>query len=505
MTKYTDNYQLPYPEPTNSVLPQSRDFVNLAVEVDKNLVVAKDEAVAKARWKKGVIPDGSEVREFMYGADREGQYASLGISNTATMTGLPEDLVKDPAAFTAVAQTLGSGVTIKITTYSVYGVSEYTCSSAPSTGDGWSRWKKTAWTDDIPEGGGDSGGSGSGFKTLPLALTAGGGGTATAPTSGSVEYDVNLSPDIHVSRYRFAVRDGNPLWGTFAAQAISLTGITFGGVAKLAGMTTNADGSITFSPWFTGDFGNLAFSYTAPQAPRYNVGGGKLNGTRRTTMPFELWIEVETPVTTPSVGGIGDSNIVAVNATSPLNDSWLAQYCRDKGFFPVIYGQSGDTMENSGNPDDYKWNRWNHLSRPDVVIHANGANDLPETEGGITLQELKDRFAAECAVAAAKISRNQHVALLKSRASGANNAVRLQWNSWLKTLPDPIREWHDIAAPVTANDAGGVLPQYLSSDGIHMNTAGHQAIAAAITKTTTVRSDALAEDPADPGFYLIGG
>ena len=162
----------------------------------------------------------------------------------------------------------------------------------------------------------------------------------------------------------------------------------------------------------------------------------------------------------------------------------------------MLYGHSGWAMNASTDPNMYTWNRWNHLDTPDMVIHGNVANDLPATEGGITLAELQDRARKEILLADAKVSKNHQFILLKSRASGINNTVRVQWNNWIKSLPDPIRDFQDVAAPVTANDTGGLLPQYISSDGLHMNTAGQTAIADSLTKVMTTRSSLVFDETA---------
>ncbi|MFJ2144153.1 SGNH/GDSL hydrolase family protein [Glutamicibacter sp. NPDC087831] len=468
-------------------LPVGTDFISAGDNAISQNARAAAEGIANARWKKGTIPNGVDIREYMYGKD--GQYTSLLGSSTATMTGLPAELVANPVGFTAVAETLGNGTTITLTDYSVWSTNRWVCTSAPSTGDGWSRWNKIKWDNGETNEAQDSANKASGFKTLPLILTAGrGGGEALAPLSANVEYDVNLSPAIHVSRYRLAIRDGNPRWGTFTAQRIALSNISFGGVQKLTSMATDSTGAITYSRWFEGDFGNLKFDYVAPQQPRYIIGGGKLNGTRRTEMPFELWLEVEVPANTPAIGLVGDSNSVGVNTTIPIHDAWMSIYCRNMGFFPVLYGHSGDGTSQAQTVDHYKWNRWNHLDRPDMVVHANGANDIPSTEGGVTLAQLQDWARAEWAISDEKISKNKHAAVIKSRASGINNTVRVQYNNWIKSKPDPIRDWQDIASPVTANDAGGLLAQYISSDNIHMNTAGQTAIATSGLKVMTVRT-----------------
>lgn len=443
------------------------------------------------KWYRGLIPNGVDIREHMYG--EEGQYAVLTGSATATMSGLPDELVAKPLGFTCVASAMPTGGTsLELSVYDVWGNTRYHCNSAPSTGsnDGWTRWSKYKWDEGSTDAPGAS--SGSGTKILPLILTAGrGGGEALAPTSATVKYDVTLASNIEVARYRFAIRDGNPRWGTKTAQVIGMTGIKFGGVQKLSSFNTNADGSIAYSPWLTGNFGSMEFSYTCPQGPRLIIGGGTINGVRKTEMPFELWLECEIPASVGAVGLIGDSNSVAVNATIPVHDSWMQIYCRRMGFFPVLYGHSGDGMSASSDPGHYKWTRWDHLDKPDLVIHANGANDLI---GTTTLAELQEEARAEWEMAAQKISANQHTALIKSKPSGDNNAARVAYNNWLKTYPIPTREWHDIASPVTSGDSGGVLPQYLSSDGLHMNTAGQTAIADAISKFTTVSASVLKYD-----------
>lgn len=488
MTDYTkDAHALPFPEGGNQVAVHS-DIQALAtktgIAVTQEGARAEESAYERAKTKRGVIPNGSDIREFLYGSGQDGNWAVLSPSACASMvqSSLPADLQANPKGFTVFVSTMTEGVTLKITVYDVYGNHEYTSNSAPSGTVGWTAWDKTAYMKDVAKGSPPSS-SGSGFKTLPLILTAGrGGGEDKAPLVATVEYDVSLAPSINVSRYRFAIRDGNPRWGTSTAQAIRLANISVGGVQKLTSMTTNSDGSITFSPWMTGNFGNLKFSYTALEQPRYIIGGGRLNGTRRTEMPFELWFEVEVPATTPAIGLVGDSNSVGVNATIPIHDAWMSQYCRRVGAFPVLYGHSGDGMSAAQTVDHYKWNRWNHLDRPDMVVHANGANDLPSTEGGVTLAQMQEWARAEWAVSDAKISTNKHGAVLKSRESGVNNTVRVQYNNWIKTLPDPLRDWQDIASPVTTGDSGGLLPQYISSDNTHMNTAGHTAIANALTR-----------------------
>lgn len=507
MAEFTQPHNLAYPVASDRIKDPNvsaklaDDIKALAVTANNAIAVegarAEQGAYDRAKWKKGLIPNGVDIREHMYGT--EGQYTVLSAVETRTMTGLPQFLIDNPMGFTCVAETLQNGTALTLTAYDVWGNHKFSCTSAPSSGsnDGWTFWTKYKWDEGEDGATQGNGSSASGFKTLPLILTAGRGGNEDkAPLSATVEYDVNLAPSIYTPRFRFAIRDGNPRWGTSTAQTIQLSNISVGGVAKLSSMATNADGSITFSPWMDGKLGNLKFDYVAQQQPRYIIGGGRVNGARRTEMPFELWLEVEVPASTPAIGLVGDSNSVGVNTTIPINDAWMAIYCRRMGFFPVLYGHSGDGMSQAMTADHYKWNRWNHLDRPDMVVHANGANDIPSTEGGVTLQEMQEWARNEWAISDAKISKIKHAAVIKSRASGINNTVRLQYNNWLKSKPDPIRDWQDIASPVTASDTGGLLPQYISSDGQHMNTAGQSAIGNSPLKVMTTRSSLVFDETA---------
>lgn len=443
------------------------------------------------KFKKDPFPEGVDIREYAYGIGA-GQYSSHYVATTQTLTGLPQELIDEPAAFTMVSETLVTGTVLTLTSYSVFKVERWVCTSAPSTGDGWTKWYKVKWDTGDSQEATITGSTSAGSKTLPYILTAGaGGGEEKAPLSAKAMYNVGLSPDIPVLRYRLAFRDGNPRWGTNTAQKIILNNLKIGGVLKQTSFTSTMDGSISFTPWMTGTLGNVEFDYVAEQAPRYIVGGGTINGVRRVTMPFEMWLEIEVPKSVPAIGLIGDSNSVGVNSTIPIHDAWMSIYCRDNGYFPVLYGSSGEGMKETQDPKHYKWNRWNHLDKPDMVVHANGANDIPSTEGGITTQELIDRLKGELAMADQKVAKIHYVCVIKSKPSGANNTQRVEYNNYVKKREGLNREWQDIASPVTANDSGGLLPEYISSDNLHMNTAGQTAIARSGLKQMSYRTDPL--------------
>lgn len=348
---------------------------------------------------------------------------------------------------------------------------------------GYSAWYRTDVDgfdfDLIKASGGES--PEGGYKTYPLILSAGSGGSSNSPTSANVKYTTTeLSPLIPTMRYRIALVDGNPRFGLKRSNQISITNLKVGGTTKLSSATTPSNGDIWYSPYFTGPLGDVEFDYVAAQAPIANVGGGYLNGTRVDMMPFEIWIEVEVPSWVPGAGLFGNSNSVGVGTTIPIHDSYWALYCKEKGLFPIFYGHSGDTMANSLDAKAWKYTRFNHLSRPNMMMMMMGSNDLGS--GTLTLTEYQTRFEQVVSIIAENICSVIHVGTLKPRNDGAGNynTVRKQVNTWLKTLPFGVREWHDLNTPVSSDDLT-ILPAY-NADGTHMNSAGHAKLSTSFTK-----------------------
>lgn len=357
-----------------------------------------------------------------------------------------------------------------------------------SGSNGWSEWfRMDAGADvlDKYQKKGAPSSTGSGFKVLPLALTNGTGSTTAAPTSANVIYDVGLSDNIPVKRARLALRDGNPRQGTFTPNQVVVNNLKIDGVQKVSTFTTPSNGDIGFSPWMdisTLDY--VEFDYVAQTGPARIVGGGKINGVRGVTMPFEMWLEVEVPSWVPAFAIFGDSNSIGVGTTIPLHDAYMSVYGRRKGIFPVFYGHSGDTLLNNEDPTHHKWNRWAHLDSPDGVLDMMGSNDM--ATGDLTHVEFRRRRSACWAILREKVSSNIHVGTLKPRNTYTGNydIVRTQNNSWLKTKPEDVREWHDLNSPVSDDDV--TMNQEYNYDGIHMNSAGHLKLGNSIFKVTTV-------------------
>lgn len=363
---------------------------------------------------------------------------------------------------------------------------------------GWSGWERTdAGAIDLSAlGGGGSGASPASFKTVPLALTVGGSGTA-GPTSGAFRMPLRFGATI--TRWRAHFRNNNPRFGTDGpAAAISsvwfgaATSGQFAGAPVQVSGATNTNGGEAVTPWQStpiaaGTEYALSYQFSATSTNQV-VGGGwssnTVNGTTATltrvvSLPLDVWIEAEVSPEVPVIAAFGDSLSSGVGATLPVYDSWLSQWARANGALPVHYTASGDTMAGWADSNAYKWQRWQNLTRPDAVIHAMGNNDV---FGGASLATLQARRAASVEQLRKLVSPVIYTATITPRtsSSGAEEAVRRSYNTWLKTSPDAARDLFDFV-PAISSDDETISPGF-DADGIHLNTAGYAAVAGTITR-----------------------
>lgn len=382
-----------------------------------------------------------------------------------------------PEAVLGVVTTARWGASAGIQTFEARSLNVTTWKRALLSG-GWGAWKKV----------GANGGSGSaslrgrgssGFKILPVILTAGNGGSSTAPLSARVTYPMNWAPDIF--RYQILLRDGNPRFGLGKSNTVTITNLSVDGTTLISSATTPGDGSFWESPVFSGKpKGDLAFDYSASIEPISLVGAGTINGAVSGSMPFEIYLRVEVLAGTPGLGLVGDSNSVGVGCARPVYDSYWSVYCRRVGAIPIHYGHSGDTLGNFEDPNHYKYTRWDDLDRPDMVMEMLGSNDMGS--GTLEFSEMQRRKMVVWDNIRSVLSPNIHVGTLKPRNTNVGNyeTIRRQLNTWLKSLPYSVLDWHELNTPVSADDEN-IDAQY-NADGTHMNTAGHLKLAGSIIK-----------------------
>lgn len=488
MTKYTPGRRLPYAE--------SPDYLNDFPDVvSKVLAERVDAAITDTQFYRGAQPllPGANIEAL------ESGIYTVWNASLAGELGLPEP-------FQGSIEVHRWGATGGIARYNV-DEDPPRVWQANRNPDGWSEWVRID-AGAVPPPPQSTGGSG--MKIVPLALTRGNNGSSTAPTTGAVRIPIRYNAPI--LRWRLHMVDGNPRLNDRRPTTIDLTAIWLGddagngqltnwqwlyNVDKTAG-TGTAD---LVTPWSTTPIGDdaarmLSFGYTASAPPVDLVGGcyrsddpagGHPNSTatftRSTTCPFDIWLEVETYSTTPVVAAYGSSSSIGVGADFPILDAPLAQYMRQHGGLPVLYGHSGDALLNFADPAQEKLNRWTHLARPDAVIDALGSNDI--FAYGVSLGEYQALHAAAMEAVAATISPTIYGTTVPPRTSDTSSAetVRRSINTWLIAQPNGIRDVFDFAGAVSADDET-IRPEF-DADGIHCNAAGYAAMSAAITTPVT--------------------
>lgn len=347
-------------------------------------------------------------------------------------------------------------------------------------------------------------------KTVPLALTVGGGAATFTMTTGAARLPISYAAP--VTRFKVHVRNFNPRWPNVYAGAVSLTGLWVGehdGAGKFVGTPTRvavaastpSDGTEWTSEWVTypldpGKKYLLAYGWTATAATQTVVGGGWTTPapadatssnaalTRRGTMPLDLWLEAETPASTPVIAALGDSLSAGVGATLPVYDSVISQYARARGALPVHYAMSGTDAGAWTSPSDHKWTRWDGygLARPDAVLVSMGNNDAFT---GSSLAKLQSDYTTLVSLAKTKLSPNLYATTLLPRegVTGAPEDTRRAFNAWLTgtTGRRLARDVVNIVPVVSTDDE--TLIDALDADGIHLKTAGYTAVKDALPST----------------------
>lgn len=372
----------------------------------------------------------------------------------------------------------------------------------------WEGWQYFRPSGEVVADGGDA--PASGFKTVPLALTLGQTG---ADGSLTRHYRLPLNFAAPIPRWRLHIRNYNPRLGTVKTGAVDFTGLWLGkhagnGAFTAAptqlrgGFATPADGSEWTSQWFNTPIGNgeylLSYGYTATTAPVALVGGCWQSAApsdasvvapavgQTITAPFDMWIEAETPATTPVAGMLGDSLSCGVGSSLPVHDSTISQYARTIGALPYHLAASGDSMAGMLGVNPGKVTRWSGLAKPDSILWAAGSNDIA---AGASLATLQTTYL-DLAKVVAEISPAVYLADIMPRngwaAGAAEETTRRQYNNWLRTLPGGARDVFAFAASISTDDET-IAPAY-NADGTHLNTLGYAKNAGSIVRPITSAS-----------------
>ena len=347
-----------------------------------------------------------------------------------------------------------------------------------------------------------------GMKVVPLAVTAPGTSVSQVMGSGAVRCVRRWA--VAPKRIRVHVANRNPANQTNGSN-LSLTQIRVGKGSADGGMTNQvvaqaggllpSTGAEVVTPWTTvniedGDYLAVSIGWygAADATVQIMQGGGWTNTsngansaatvagwTRGQTSPFHIWIEAEIPATTPVILANGDSISLGTATTDPVGDAWPAVYAYRQGAVPVLMGQHGSTLANWVG-SSHRWGLYKGLevSVVDAVLVNLGQNDLATT--GMTVATLKARYA-EVTQALARYGAPIYTAgITPSTKPSDVEAVRREFNLWLRSLPHGERGYFDFPAVVGDSNDENLNPD-LSADGLHPNTAGQSLIAGMLEAT----------------------
>lgn len=514
MAGYTPKHNIFYPaandliKDPNSLAKLAQDIQNTAQTIDAAITAegarAEEAAYERARWKKGLIPENVDIREFLYGKD--GQFEVQNANVTRTQTGLPQDLIDSPSLYTAVVETTGAGTVIKLTVYSVFVVAEYTCTSAPpsTSGDGWTRWYKVQY--ERPDTG----------KAKTGTVRPGVKNAATPLNSPTGPYNVMSMAQgrlrlpmlftFNSTRCRIHIQNHNWRSNTKYAGAVNFTGIWWGrGVPKsgsfataptqlLGAFTTPEDGGEWVSPWFNiPDIKNvytlLSVGFNGAPAELVesragcwrdtntgNAGSTSFTGAMSTTSPFHIWVEFEVSAETPVGMVLGSSGEAGTGSAIPLFQTGFQYYCRMLGAVPMVWAQSGTTMQQWEDGEHAKWTQFEKYAKPDFAVVTVGQNDTYSDT--ISLELMQQRMAKIVQNIRDGYTDNIFLTTIPPRAVAGDETKRRAYNGWMNTRPLGILDVFDVSGALSLDDT--VLNPAYDADGVHANELGGMAKAQAL-------------------------
>lgn len=362
--------------------------------------------------------------------------------------------------------------------------------------DGWTVWSQI--------GAGSEGSTAllrpapsAGFKTAPLALTLGygGGSTTGSGTTAVIQHMPKAArrAQLHLRNVnpRYTMADSAPV--SISATEIGIHTSNGGSSAWVpfpatSGVTSVADGPQEYtSGWvdvpedWQGKDIAVRYAWASSGTVQRNMGTAWTGGTRDNAPPLFAWLEVEVPSSTPVVAAFGDSISSGTSSARPVVDSWIDQWARANGAVPAHWSHSGDKAAAWTSETIKKWGLYGwDIAAPDAMVYLMGSNDLGETT--INLAEMQARIRSNVSLIRAFITPNVYAGTLLPRTiqpTGSTfEVVRRQVNAWFAQSGE-FRQVYAMAAAISTDD-DTIMPIY-DADGVHLNTAGYGALAAAIT------------------------
>ncbi|MDR7081448.1 lysophospholipase L1-like esterase [Arthrobacter ginsengisoli] len=369
-----------------------------------------------------------------------------------------------------------------------------------------------------------------GFGTKVGAFSFGGGGGASATTSVSemivrTPFRLPVKPTrarLHVQNRN--LKDNLGLTpGAFAFTGLwigkpvldSVGGLTANFTAAptnvIGAFSTPADGSEYVSAWFDTsaiidaktDYA-LSYGYTctAGQSTHRATGfhwwsnitgdAAKANlqnmvGTVTTNQSphLDIWLEYEFAATNPVNLHVGDSLTDGQMAIYGARDSYPQQFSRRTGAVAATLAFSGSSLSPGWDITSPKYGKYAGLVFDAMYVHL-GTNDINagaslatvQTRLGIALDKLRTTYG----------NVPVYLGIVPPRNFGAGpEAVRVAYNTWLRTLPFGVTGTMDFDRAVrSAADLKLIDADFNGGDGTHMSTAGYDKFAQAVPLRTSV-------------------
>lgn len=327
-------------------------------------------------------------------------------------------------------------------------------------------------------------------KTAPLCLSTGAGGQFHEGGSGTTVIIQHMPTT--AERAQLHLRNHNPRFTLQDYASVNVSSVSIGlhdgSGGSASWMTLGAGATPYGSRWvevpeaWRGKEIAVRYSWSGTGTIHRNIGTAWTNGSRDGRPPLWAWLELSVPASTPVVGGYGDSLTAGVGAARPVIDSWLGLWAREHGAVPAHWAHSGDAST-TWQDSDRKWFMYGtDVAAPDVMIYAMGSN---EVYGGASpdLATMKQRVTDTVALIKKKITPEVVGALVMPRTSYPDETLRRGVNAWYPQS-GLFRQVFNFGAAIS-NDDDNIIPAY-DADGIHLTTAGYEAVAAVIPASIVV-------------------
>lgn len=206
---------------------------------------------------------------------------------------------------------------------------------------------------------------------------------------------------------------------------------------------------------------------------------------RAIRLPMDVRLEYEAQDGIPVDAILGDSISAGSNATYPVREAPLAIAGRTCSRATRLYAYGGASFREWIGPHwaDPTLLKWQHViehGRADRAFIALGNNDI---HNGTDLTSLQANFRALLTLARDRVSSTVIACTVTPRAAWtgtAQDALRRSFNDWLRTCPDGVNGVAELAEAVEIRAGDAPRAEYVVADGIHFNTMGCVALAAAM-------------------------